>query len=138
MADPVAEDASRGNFHGESGFGALVGTRTVLVLEDEPLIRCATAEVLADAGCNVLEAETGVEALACLNQHPVDVIVVDVNLPGKLSGLDVGKLAQIALPGLKLVVTSGDHALDGLEMPPNSVFLAKPYRPHQICAAVEA
>ena len=115
-----------------------MGARTVLVLEDEPLIRCSTAEVLADAGCNVLEAETGVEALACLNQHPVDVIVADVNLPGELTGLDVGKLAQIALPGLRLVVTSGDNALDGSEMPPNSVFLAKPYRPHQICAAVEA
>lgn len=115
-----------------------MGARTVLVLEDEALIRWSTVEVLIKAGCNVLEAETGVEALAYLHQHEVDVVVADVNLPGKLSGLDVGKLAQLARPRLKVVVTSGDQVPEGSQMPPNSVFLAKPYRPHQLCAAVEA
>ena len=116
----------------------MVGARTVLVLEDEPLIRGATAEILSDAGYNVQEAQTGVEALACLNQHAVDVIVADINLPGKLNGLELGMLALLALPQLKLVVTSGGNAPDGSQMPPNSVFLPKPYRPYEICAAVEA
>ena len=130
--------ANRGNFRDESWFGAVVSVRTVLVLEDEPLIRRATAEILADAGHNVLQAQSGVEALACLNEHAVDVIVADINLPGKLTGLELGMLALLALPRLKLVVTSGGNAPEGSQMPPNSVFLAKPYRPHEICAAVEA
>ncbi|MEP7007883.1 MAG: response regulator, partial [Sphingomonas bacterium] len=130
--------ANRGNFRDESWFGAVVSVRTVLVLEDEPLIRRATAEILADAGHNVLQAQSGVEALACLNEHAVDVIVADINLPGKLTGLELGMLALLALPRLKLVVTSGGNAPDAARMPPNSVFLAKPYRPQEICAAVEA
>ena len=125
------------NYPDKSWFDAMVGERTVLVLEDEPLIRCATAEILCDAGYNVLEAQTGVEALARLNEYAVDVMVADINLPGKLTGLEVGMLALLALPRLKLVVTSGGNAPDGSQMPPNSVFLAKPYRPHQIRAAVE-
>jgi len=52
-----------------------MNARTVLLVEDEPLIRLATADVLTESGCIVLEAESSGEALACIDAHSeIDVI----------------------------------------------------------------
>jgi CheY-like chemotaxis protein len=116
-----------------------VGARTVLLLEDDPLIRAATAEVLAVSGCLVIEAESAAEALACLNErHDIEVIVADVRLPGLVSGLEVCQLDIMVHPDLKIVFTSGSEMPDAPNVPPNSMFVPKPYRPNQIRAAVQA
>ena len=100
------------------------------------MIRDATAEVLAESGHVVLQAANAVEALARLNERSdIDVFVADVNLPGSVNGCEVGELAMLARPDLRLVMTSG---AEPTYLPRNSVFLPKPYRPAQICQAVNA
>lgn len=54
---------------------------TILVVDDEPLIRWAVREGLETAGYDVLEAGTAREALASLSNHPVAVALLDVRLP---------------------------------------------------------
>ncbi len=107
---------------------------TVLLLEDEALIRTATAEALVEAGHAVVEAETAGQALAHLRDDAtVDVLVTDVNLHGSINGCEAGERALQLRPDLRIVITSG---VEPDTLPPNSVFLLKPYRLHQLLHAV--
>ena len=115
----------------------MTNARTVLLVEDEPLIRLATADVLSESGYIVLEAESSGAALACMDAHrEIDVIVVDVNLPGGLNGVEVSEIARRTRPELRVIVTSGSGLPDSARMPANGLFLAKPFRAHQLCTAV--
>lgn len=61
---------------------------TVLVIDDEPAHRLMVRVVLGDAGFKVLEADNGSSGLATLRAKPVDVVLLDMRMPG-MSGLDV-------------------------------------------------
>ncbi len=63
---------------------------TVLIVDDEPMLRSLFADAFADTGCIALEAENGNVALSCVRANPVDVIVSDIRMPGG-SGLDLLK-----------------------------------------------
>lgn len=98
------------------------------------MIRGATAELLVESGHVVLEADNAVEALERLKERSdIDVFVADVNLKGSINGCEVGTLAMLARPGLRLVMTSG---VEPATLPPNSVFLPRPYRPTEICKVI--
>jgi CheY-like chemotaxis protein len=64
------------------------GPATILVVEDEMLIRMSTTATLEDAGFLVLEASNSAEALAILSHHgEIRVMLTDVNMPGTMNGL---------------------------------------------------
>jgi two-component system, NtrC family, response regulator len=67
---------------------------TVLIVDDEALIRWSLAESLEAAGFGVVEAGTAREALACLSEHPADVLValLDLKLP---DSSDLGLLRRV-------------------------------------------
>ena len=81
--------------------------RTILLVEDDALIRSATAEVLQEAGHVVVDAASAEEAMAALQTAPIDVLVTDVHLPGT-SGLELASRAAELHPGIRIVVASGD------------------------------
>jgi CheY-like chemotaxis protein len=115
-----------------------VHTPTVLVVEDEALIRMFAADMLIDNGFAVLEAGDAAEALRILEEHDeVDVLFTDVNMPGPMDGLDLAGQAHDRRPDLGLIVTSGRGTPDLARLPLSSIYLAKPYRPHQLAAAIE-
>lgn len=60
----------------------------VLIVDDEPSIREALAEVMAQEDYRVMTASTGEEAIELAKQHPVDLVLLDMKLPGRMSGLD--------------------------------------------------
>jgi DNA-binding NtrC family response regulator len=110
---------------------SLSDTKTVLVVEDEILLRFALAEDLRNAGFHVIEAATGDEALSILHSGaPVDVMVSDVRMPGTLDGLALARTVRERFPSAKIISMSGhhlpraeaEHALDG--------FFEKPF-PHE-------
>lgn len=112
--------------------------RTVLVVEDETLIRMLAADSLEDSGYRVLEAGNAAEALRILEEHDeVDVLFTDVNMPGPLDGLDLAGMMRDLRPHLGLIVTSGRGTPDLARLPLTSIYLAKPYRPQQLADAVE-
>jgi len=111
---------------------------TVLVVEDEVLIRMMVSESLRQAGCEVFEAATADEALEVLSASGgADVLVTDVKMPGSVDGLELASRVRKALPGLKVVITSG-HApaqnADGLA----DAFLAKPFALEHLVGRVRA
>jgi len=84
---------------------------TILLVEDEVLIRMATADTLRAADFAVIEAASADEALAILNASvKVDVVMTDVRMPGSMDGLALANLLRAKRPELKLVVISGEHS----------------------------
>lgn len=101
--------------------------RTVLIVEDEPLIRMMLADTLTDEGFGVIEAATVLEALACLGQPGIDAVITDIDMPGGLSGLDLVNLLDRSMKDIPVIVTSGGHHADDCSLCPGTPFVAKPY-----------
>jgi CheY-like chemotaxis protein len=106
---------------------------TVLLVEDDTLIRSSTAEVLEAAGYIVVEAGSAEEALTGLQTAPVDVLVTDVNLPGA-SGRELAARARALRPQATVVYATGDPGAVAHE--PGSIVLSKPYSAARLMAAL--
>jgi CheY-like chemotaxis protein len=109
------------------------GTETILVVEDEPVLRDVAAEVLRSAGYTVLEASSPSGAILAANvpTAAIDLVVSDVVLPGG-SGLDAARGVTARHPKAKVLLVSGytdglldDGGTDEQRVP----FLGKPYTP---------
>ncbi|MBL6455053.1 PAS domain S-box protein [Belnapia sp. T6] len=104
---------------------------TVLVVEDEPVVRAVMVEVLRDLGYQALEAGDGREALALLAEgRRLDLLVTDVGLPGGMNGRQLAEQAREARPGLKVLFVTGyaDAAgLTGEVLAPGTALVTKPF-----------
>ncbi|MGE0723645.1 MAG: response regulator [Alphaproteobacteria bacterium] len=101
----------------------------VLVVDDEALILDSAAEMLEELGHTALRAPDAPGALVMLEEHPVDVLLTDVALPGR-SGIELAVEAARRRPDLRVVFSSGyDLALPVRELPPGTraAALRKPY-----------
>jgi CheY-like chemotaxis protein len=99
---------------------------TVLIVEDEPIVRLVACQGLEDAGFEVVEAATADEALQILHsRNDVGVLFTDVSMPGDLNGLDLAELVHQRWPAIRIVVTSA-MALDR-KVPDDGRFVSKPY-----------
>jgi PAS domain S-box-containing protein len=110
-------------------------TLTILLVEDDPLIRMNTADILQDAGNIVIEAGSAEEAMAALETAPFDVLVTDVNLPG-LSGQALAERARALRPSAAIVFATGDTSSVSGER--GATLLCKPYDTEQLLAAVRS
>lgn len=99
---------------------------TVLLVEDEALIRISTADLLQDSGMSVVEAGSADEALAAMGDHPVDILVTDVNLP-EMSGPQLILKIRETLPLLPVIFATGDNNVPGMEELEHSAVIVKPY-----------
>ncbi|HYI90418.1 MAG TPA: response regulator [Beijerinckiaceae bacterium] len=83
-------------------------TPTVLVVDDEVLVRIVIAEYLRDCGYRVLEAGSANDAIAVLGSKlKVDIVFADLELPGPSSGLELARWIRRRLPDVRVIVTSG-------------------------------
>ena len=114
------------------------GTETVLVVDDEEMLRRAAQRILEKNGYKVLVAEDGNEALALLRSKKVDLVFTDMMMP-KLGGSDLYHQAIRELGPIRFLVASGHTQSEaaGLEPIPESVpFLGKPWTMDELLAAV--
>jgi PAS domain S-box-containing protein len=91
--------------------GAAVTTgadETVLVIDDEPVVRMLIVDVLEELGYSALEASDGPEGLKVLQSKArVDLLITDVGLPRGLNGRQVADAARVLRPGLKVLFITG-------------------------------
>ncbi len=81
---------------------------TVLVIDDEPVVRMLIVDVLEELGYGALEASDGPEGLKVLQSKArVDLLVTDVGLPGGLNGRQVADAARVLRPALKVLFITG-------------------------------
>jgi two-component system cell cycle sensor histidine kinase/response regulator CckA len=113
---------------------------TILVIDDEPVVRRMASQALREAGYSCLEADSALAALEQLQTDPqrLDGMVVDIRLPD-MSGLNLVRLARIHRPGTPALFISG-YAQPVAEEPELQqllqAFLPKPFTPDQLVAAV--
>jgi len=110
---------------------------TVLIVEDEPLVRMDIAEQLQDLGFKVLEAANAAEAVTMLEVNAdIQVMFTDVDMPGGMDGLMLAAAVRDKWPPIKIIVTSGHHKVEMDDIPAESRFFGKPYRADDVAAAV--
>ncbi len=94
--------------HEELPPGAAPGSKTILVVDDEPLVRMVTVEVLEDLGYNVLEAEDGPSALRLVTACPeIDLLLTDVGLPNGMNGRQLADAIRAPRPDLPVLFVTG-------------------------------
>lgn len=108
---------------------------TVLIVEDDWLVRYSIAEFLRSAGHAAVEADSGEAAFAILQKRDgLDVLFTDIRLGGEANGWDVAEAFRASHPELPVVYTSGAVIMP--ERPvTGSMFFSKPYDPQQVLAA---
>jgi two-component system, response regulator PdtaR len=113
-------------------------TVTVLLVEDEVLVRGFLADLLEDAGFRVIEAANAWVALKCLEagEH-VQVLFTDVHMPPGIDGLELAYRVHARWPEIGLVITSGLARPGVEEIADHGIFVPKPCRPEAVVQAVE-
>jgi signal transduction histidine kinase/DNA-binding response OmpR family regulator len=109
---------------------------TVLLVEDDEVIRESLAELLEGTGQVVLQAFDASTALAALEAHPVDVMVTDVGLPG-VSGIELASTARARWPRLAVVFATGDAGAPMEAGAGDVQVLLKPFLPEDLERAVK-
>jgi CheY-like chemotaxis protein len=85
------------------------GCKVVLVVDDEATVRMLAVELFEELGCEVVEASSGLEALARLEERPdVWLMFTDCRMPG-MSGPELAETAAQRRPELKIVLVTGYH-----------------------------
>jgi CheY-like chemotaxis protein len=105
---------------------------TVLVVDDEPLVRILSVQVLEQVGFRVEEAGNSEEALSRLDGHQIAALVTDVDMPGPLDGLGLAWRVHELFPAAAIFVISGVTTPDSGDLPPNARFLTKPFDPKRL------
>jgi CheY-like chemotaxis protein len=99
---------------------------TVLLVEDEVVVRALVAESLRAAGLTVVEAANADEAWAYLAAGGApDLMFSDVSMPGSMDGIALTKRVREAFPDVKIVITSGN--LGPIDLTQFDRFIQKPF-----------
>jgi CheY-like chemotaxis protein len=125
---------------GDATAGARI-PRTILLVEDDPVVRHVVRLLLELEGDVVLEAKDGDDALIVLDAYKgaLDLLLTDVMMPG-LSGAEVCERVRLGRPGLPTLFISGfypEAVFPDQRLPEASAFLAKPFMPEELIEAVD-
>ncbi|HMR65121.1 MAG TPA: response regulator [Anaerolineae bacterium] len=137
---PAGEAVSNGQAAPQAQVTLQGGSETILLVEDEDMVRGLVRVVLQDNGYTILEARNGAAALILADQHPgqIDLLMTDVVMP-QMSGPQLAEQLSLLRPHLKVLFMSGytDDAVvrHGL-LTAEVEFLAKPFSPHKLAAKV--
>lgn len=108
-----------------------VASVSVLLAEDEVLVRLHVGNILRGAGFQVFEAADADEAIAILQMMPVDVVVSDLNMGTPTDGLRLARYVRAARPRSKIVLAAA-RSPPVEEASLFDAFFVKPYQPEEI------
>jgi CheY-like chemotaxis protein len=112
---------------------------TVLIVEDEPIIRMTVSDDFVSAGFEVLEASNADEALAILEtQRPVTAIFSDIDMRGSMDGLELAWLVRDRWPPVHIILTSGHKKPQAEQLTHQVRFLPKPYLHQMVIGALKS
>jgi CheY-like chemotaxis protein len=101
--------------------------RTVLVVDDEAIIRHDLVDMLEENGFEVLDAQDADEAVGLLETHPeIGAVVTDVQMPGSMDGIKLVHYIRDRWPPAVLFVISAQKLGEGRSLPSHTAFYDKP------------
>ena len=110
---------------------------SILIVDDEEVVRRSHLRSLADTGCHAQAAGDGQEAIRFMEQAPFDVVLLDLRMPG-LDGMDVLKTIKERWPDSEVVVITGyptiESAKEAVRLGANN-YIAKPVGPDEVIKA---
>lgn len=110
---------------------------TILVVEDDAILRMAAVDFSEDAGFDVLEAANADEAIAILEKRDdIRLVFTDIDMPGSMDGLKLAQFVRGRWPPIRLIVTSGHVKITAGDIPEGALFFAKPYDAGEIAGAL--
>jgi len=109
----------------------LTGNETILLVDDDEIVRATVASMLESLGYQVLPAASGVEAMSILEKGTaIALLFTDVVMPGAVNGRTLAERAMVINPAIKVLFTSGyteNSIVHNSRLDPGIEFLSKPY-----------
>ncbi len=111
--------------------------KTIVVVEDDPLLRSDAVTLLDDAGLSAVGFETADEAVTFIEARHGDVaaVLTDVRMPGRLDGFDLAVKISMSWPDVTVLMTSGLERPQSLLIP-SVGFLPKPWLARDVLTAM--
>jgi CheY-like chemotaxis protein len=107
---------------------------TILLVDDEELLRAGVQEMLEMSGYTVITATNGHEAMVCLKQHTIDLVITDLVMP-KMDGVDFVEQLRQTWPDVPVIVVSGStrnimqrYGIESIQVPGADASLSKPFK----------
>lgn len=123
---PVAGNSDEWNYSVKS-------MKSILIVEDEALIRMGLADTLWDMGYDVVEAADADQALGWLERRSdIIAVITDVDMPGSIDGRELAEVVSRRWPPCKLIVVSGHHHFEERDLPAGARFAGKPLQPRHL------
>jgi CheY-like chemotaxis protein len=117
---------------------SMPGKATILVVDDDGMLRDLIVDALDDLGYTVLKAHDGPSALDVLQgTGKIDVVFSDVSMPNGMSGVELATHARQLRPELHIILASGFAKGQIGDFPEDVVFLPKPYRVRQLLEIID-
>ena len=114
-------------------------TPTVLVVEDDALIRLSVVDALMDVGVEVYEAASAAEALLLLRREKdFALIFTDIDMPGAMNGIGLAQTVSEQWPSMWIMITSGMNQPSQGVLPSGATFIPKPYMLDYIAQDIRA
>ncbi|PIT74807.1 response regulator [Limnohabitans sp. G3-2] len=117
---------------------------TLLLVDDEELLRAGVQEMLEMSGYTVITATNGHEAMACLKQHAIDLVITDLVMP-KMDGVDFVEQLRQSWPDVPVIVVSGStrnimqrYGIESIQVPGADASLSKPFKGVDLMSQIKA
>ena len=110
---------------------------TILIVEDEAIVRLELADWLTELGLTVLTADDADEAITILDGHPeIELLMTDIKMSGSMDGLRLAHHVRHRWPPVKIIVASGRLDTQPCELPTGSFFMPKPLERQKLWRAL--
>jgi CheY-like chemotaxis protein len=110
----------------------------VLVVEDEPLLRMAAADMVENAGFIPVEAANATEAVHILESRlDIRIVFSDIDMPLGIDGMKLAVLIRDRWPPIEIILVSGHVDPPKADLPARTLFFSKPYSEQHIVAAMK-
>lgn len=108
---------------------------TVLMVEDDTLIRDTVSDELTDAGFDVIQVGSADQAIAILEvRQDIHLVFTDIDMPGSMDGLKLAAAVRDRWPPVHIIITTGKSR--PMTIPVNAIFIPKPYLTHNVVTAM--
>lgn len=110
--------------------------QSILVVEDEAIVRLMAVDMFEEAGFQVLEASTGERALDLIKTCDLAALFTDVDLANSIDGFYLARVVHDSHPDTPIIVVSGQREARDGQLPEGAHFIGKPYDPEAVTAAL--